>query len=99
MKVVGLAMRIEEIAQTDNFHILINWSDGLCSHCRLATLQAHCPCVRCACSVDRIKIAQRLQAYSIETVGSYALKFRFTSGCSNGIYPFSLLRKLGSAHE
>ncbi len=54
-------------------------------------LQKHCPCARC---IDSKKTAENVSLLEFSLVGRYALRITFSTGCSQGIYPLSLLRKL-----
>jgi len=83
---------VRRIAQKDQHVFWIEWTDGKVMEYRLSDLQRNCPCIRCKeramiCDID-------VQASCIKSVGRYALKVDFTSGCSRGIYTFSFLRKL-----
>lgn len=93
--------RIKTIQQRDNCSFSILWNDEKTSVFRLADLQRACPCAGC---VDEITgrrrilaedVPEALEAISIESVGRYALKIHFRSGCSRGIYHFNYLRQLG----
>lgn len=56
-----------------------------------AQIQRCCPCARCrgqGNSRDDVGIIQ------MQNQGRYALKFTFTSGCCQGIYPFTFLQAL-----
>lgn len=86
---------IQKIWQIDRFHFAILWTDGLETTYRLSNVQAHCPCVACRSVVKEKKRNDQITAKKLLSVGSYAIKIIFTQGCSNGIYPYSLLRKIG----
>lgn len=93
-------MLIKTIKQKDRYTFSIEWTDGLKSDYRLSALQKHCPCIACR---ERRHFGEReiffmsdqVMATSLKSVGRYALKIEFTSGCSKGIYTYSLLRRLG----
>ena len=59
------------------------------------SVQSTCPCARCVDeeSGKRVINSQdtNLKIASIEKVGAFGLKFRFSSGCSKGIYPWKYL--------
>ncbi len=57
-----------------------------------ASLQRSCPCA--ACQTSEKKVDAAVQVSSVQRVGRYGLRFRFSSGCSSGIYPFEQLRSL-----
>ncbi len=56
-----------------------------------ATLQARCPCARCG---GRGRVLEHVQVLGVEKVGRYGLRVHFTSGCSQGLYPYTLLKEL-----
>ena len=87
----------KKIQQLDNFTLQITWNDDISSNYRLSDLQKKCPCAQC---VDE-KTGQRLtnettvkedvRAKKIFSVGRYALRIEYTSGCSTGIYDYDSL--------
>lgn len=91
---------IRHIKQKDNYTFTIEWSDNLIADYRLSDLQKHCPCAKCNDEVTgRSLINEKsinfdVKAVKIVSVGSYALRVQFTSGCSSGIYDFDLLYKI-----
>lgn len=91
---------VEKIFQKDKHTFSVEWSDGLNVDFRLCDLQRLCPCAGCIEEltgkrlVDPSSITEDLKASSIESVGRYALKIYFSSGCSKGIYSFDFLRKM-----
>lgn len=93
------AIFIKSIVQKDKEAFTITWSDGKSQDFFLAKLQAHCPCAECQrineLSQEKQGMQGNVRAYSIESVGRYAIRIRFTSGCSQGIYDFGRLRALG----
>lgn len=91
--------RVKHIAQKDNFTFTIIWSDGVTKDYRLNELQMRCPCANC---VDEItgkrlssanQVREEVKAKKVTSVGKYALRIDFTSGCSHGIYTFDMLRE------
>ncbi|MBF5058919.1 P-loop NTPase [Candidatus Neptunochlamydia vexilliferae] len=80
-----------EIKQEDRYHFSIRWVDGKKSLYRFSDLQSHCPCVKCK---EKAPLTH-VEGEKIIPVGSYGVQVIFSKGCSKGIYPFSLLRKLG----
>lgn len=100
----GVMVLLKSIEQKDNHTFSVCWSDGVTQHFRLSTLQKHCPCAACVdeATGKRLtkpeKIDAHLKAVSLKSVGRYALKITFTSGCSSGIYEFDYLRKLAVEH-
>lgn len=85
---------IKELKQIDRFHFEIVWFDGVIMRYKLSTLQRSCPCSKCV-TKDLIKVEEFVLAHKVKSIGNYALKIDFTSGCSRGIYTFELLRKIG----
>lgn len=85
--------QLAELSQIDHHHFKIAWSDGLQQVFRLSNVQENCPCAGCASHPPHID--ENVSVREIKTIGQYALKFLFTSGCSNGIYDFDLLHHLG----
>jgi len=85
---------IKEIIQNTPYTFTIEWRDGNIFHYRFSDLQRRCPCARCESKKER---EQAVEVVSITRVGTYGLKFAFTSGCSKGIYPCHLLRQWGEA--
>jgi len=83
---------IRAIAKKDRHQFTIEWSDGRISDYRLSDVQRHCPCARCL--GKNLDAEDDVEAVRIFSVGEYALQIIFTKGCSKGIFPFSLLRKL-----
>ncbi len=99
-----LRIAIRQIKQIDNHHFQIEWNDGVMSTYHLEKLQKNCPCAGCVDETTNIRraaatatqplVSEEVRAKSINSVGRYALKVQFTSGCSAGIYDFAMLRKL-----
>lgn len=88
---------IKDIEQIDNHTFHITWCDGIKNQYRLSDLQKICPCAGCVDETTGKRIASKpidenVRAIGIQSVGRYALKIKFTSGCSTGIYSYSLLR-------
>ncbi len=78
----------------DDKHFAIKWRDGREDCFCLAVVQRFCPCVKCRQNKEKI-FEKDVFAYSMKNVGCFGIKIHFRSGCSNGIYPLSLLRFLG----
>ncbi len=88
---------VTAIYQVDRYHFALVWADGSESRYRLSWVQRRCPCVRCREAKEkkqRLVVDDDVLAESIVSVGRYALQIAFTSGCSQGIYPFGLLKQL-----
>ena len=92
---------IQRIEQMDHHTFFIEWTDGRAQSFRLNHLQKQCPCANCVDETTgrRIALAESIKedvsATRVQNVGRYAIRIDFTSGCSLGIYPFTLLRELG----
>jgi len=93
---------IQSIQQKDNHTFTINWHDGKVADYSLAELQKACPCAGCWDEgkserlIDQSKIPSHLSAVKISSVGRYAIRIQFSSGCSNGIYGFDYLYEKGA---
>lgn len=91
---------IKRLQQKDNYTFTIEWSDGQVNDYRLSTLQQHCPCANCSDEAtgkrrnDVKNLSENVRAQRIVSVGRYALRIYFTSGCSKGIFDFNLLRRI-----
>lgn len=92
---------VRSITQVDNFRFAIEWTNGVRSVFKLEDLQRNCPCAGC-CHSRKVNaeiflqgIKNDVRAVRIKNVGRYALRIEFTSGCSNGIYDFEMLLKMG----
>lgn len=82
---------VNAIYQKDEYRFTIEWSDGKISHYRLSDLQRQCTCARCRLAVCPA-VDEHVKAVLITSVGRYALRIEFTSGCNRGIYSFEFLR-------
>ena len=96
---------VKEIFQKDRENFVIKWTDGCVMEYNLLQLQLNCPCAHCTENRQKPEHGARkpstdnsLKARKISSVGSYALRIDFTSGCSFGIFSFDLLRELGLVH-
>jgi DUF971 family protein len=78
----------------------ITWSDGHFSSYPSWYLREHCPCATCVEEftgrrlLPKGSIPSSLERVAVETVGNYALSFRWSDGHSTGIYTFEHLRRL-----
>ena len=61
-----------------------------------AQLAAHCPCVRCR---HGGQASSEATIFHVEPLGQYAVRVLIKGGCSQGIYPLSLLESIGSSQE
>lgn len=80
----------EPLPQVECTHNLfkIIFPDGYQVELQGGKIQERCPCVAC---LDKVKDASG-HLLGAESVGRYAMKFKFDRGCSKGIYPLALLR-------
>ncbi len=96
----AISFRVKRLEQVDNHCFLIEWNDGRTDIYRLSQLQRHCPCAGCVeehsgrRQVDPASVDDGVRGVKITSVGRYALRVQFASGCSNGIYGFDMLRAL-----
>ena len=86
--------KVREIKEEDRYHFSIHWLDGKKSLYRGSDVQNHCPCAKCVENGKTQEIDSATEVERIVRVGRYGLQLVFTKGCSQGIYPFSLLRDL-----
>lgn len=90
---------MKSIYQKDNYTFTVHWSDDIVIDYRLDKLQQRCPCARCYDTttgqrrVVESLVDPKVRAIKITNVGRYAIRIQFTSGCSTGIYNYSLLRE------
>jgi len=84
-------LKIAKIWQEDPYHFLIQWTDGAMQRYHLGSLQRHCPCQRCREGKKTGEFAQ-IKAKKIVSVGNYALRILFETGCVQGIYTYELLK-------
>lgn len=80
-----------KIKVDDRYHLSIEWLDGKKSLYQFADVQALCPCVEC---LGKKPSLVKVEGEKVVSVGNYGIQILFSSGCSKGIYPFSLLRDL-----
>lgn len=94
----GIPYAIRKIEQKNNHEFVIEWMDGKVSEYRLSELQKRCPCAMCVDEttgkrlIGEKQVDPQVRARKIQSVGRYALRVDFTSGCSTGIYSFDTLR-------
>ena len=89
---------VRNIFQKDKHTMTIVWSDGESQDFRYSELQKICPCAGCVDEntgkrlVDPATVDENVEANTVSSVGRYAIKIQFTSGCSTGLYEFEMLR-------
>lgn len=95
------AVGVNKIGQVDNYSFEVCWSDGVVKHYRLSDLQKECPCALCVDEMTGTRLSKPsgldvdVRARKIYSVGRYALRIEFTSGCSTGIYSYEFLHNRG----
>lgn len=89
-------MHIEKIEQINKTTFSIVWSDRRVDFFHLKDLQRLCPCQRCCGKREtgHNEDTQEVKVLKIMSVGNYALRIFFASGCSEGIYSFEFLRSM-----
>ncbi|MBM3207404.1 MAG: DUF971 domain-containing protein [Chlamydiae bacterium] len=93
---------VKNIYQKNNYIFTIEWIDGKISDYRLSDLQRLCSCARCVDEItgERLvnpsQVPDDLTAVRVYSMGRYALKIDFSSGCSRGVYPYEWLRQWSS---
>lgn len=97
---IKLATQVPKVIQINPFTISIAWNGGKEQHFRLSEIQKICACANCVDEntgkrlVDPNTVKSDVQAVSMKIVGHYGLQFKFTSGCSTGIYSFERILQL-----
>lgn len=81
--------------------LAIDWSDGHKSEFGLDYLRSWCPCAGCQghAPVPRYLGLVGQSLAGIETVGNYALMFRWNDGHDTGIWAYPRLRELCPCDE
>jgi len=87
-----------QLVQKTRYAFLVKWSDGKQTEYTLPFLQKNCLCRNCT-AIEKREVDPLVMADEIETIGKYALKIKFTSGCNHGIFPFDYLLELASQEE
>ena len=94
------AFMVKKIYQVDKGTFAIEWGDGKVMQYSLNDLQKRCPCANCVDEKTGKRLAnpeiksQDVRASNITSVGRYALRIQFLTGCSHGIFGFDMLRGL-----
>lgn len=88
----GSALQPSDITILDSC-LDIKWKDGLHQKISLVQIQQYCPCQECR-DREPLRIEQ-VGAKQVISVGNYAIRVIFTSGCHQGIYPYHLIREIG----
>jgi ATP-binding protein involved in chromosome partitioning len=77
-------------------HLEIVWNDNQKQTLSLASIQRHCPCA--ACQENPPLVNAQVGATAVDRVGRYAVRIKFSLGCSSGIFELTDLRALGEVH-
>ena len=85
--------------------LALKWNDASESYIPLKILRDNCPCAHCAGETDafgnvfkgpeKILGESSYTAINIEKVGHYALRIFWQDHHSDGLYTYTMLRKLG----
>lgn len=98
IKLTETSPLVSKIYQKDPQTMTINWNDGNSQDFKYSELQKICPCAGCVDEntglrkADPKSVDANVSAKSVVGVGRYAIKIQFTSGCSNGLYSFEMLK-------
>lgn len=85
-------IEMEKIVQISGTQFKIHWNDGTQTVYTLAELQRSCPCAKCRSGLTEMGPAgSEVTAKRITSVGRYAIRIEFSSGCSLGIYTYDML--------
>ena len=82
---------IQSLEIIEQKSLKIVWKNGTISDLEAKELQASCPCAQC--KVDKA-LQKEVRLVGMKRIGSYGIMFDFSSGCSYGIYPFTLIKGL-----
>ena len=86
----------------------LTWSDGTEHEITYDDLRHACPCAKCApqrnddeSSKVLRRAVERLpkEKPTVNSVGNYALAFKWTNGCSSGIHRFERIWRLGEKQD
>ena len=88
-----------EIRRVDDREIRVTWSDSHLSVFQNKMLRERCPCAGCVHELtgqrllDPRSVRGDIRAETIELVGRYAIRVRWSDGHGTGIYTFQRLRE------
>jgi DUF971 family protein len=78
----------------------ITWIDGSSTMITGDRLRSSCPCAECreheAEPRSIIQIGDRSSITDAQLIGGYAIRFTFADGHADGLYPYGILRQLGT---
>lgn len=99
LQLAGKVAEMADISTMEYSHnsdkIKIEWVDGLVREYEGREVQRYCPCIVCRDIKDQ-GLQDKVEIKEVTAVGKYGLKIQFSHGCSSGIYPFAMLRKICS---
>jgi len=81
-----------KIEKRDGGGVDLVWSDDIRQSIAACTLEKLCPCTLCKGAEKNTNACIGID--SIQLIGSFAMKFQFSKGCSHGIYSFGMIRGL-----
>lgn len=95
-------MAPKKISRATPQELAIEWDDGHRGRHTLQTLRRYCPCAACAIEAEKneanalfpILVPGKNELVSIDSVGAYALQFRWGDGHATGIYTYDYLRQI-----
>ena len=86
--------------EVDAESVEITWIDGSSTMITGDRLRSSCPCAECrereAKSRSIIQIGDRSSITDAHLIGGYAIRFTFADGHADGLYPYGILRQLGT---
>ncbi len=89
-----------ERISVDAESVAITWTDGVSTMIPGGRLRSSCPCAECREHEEKaqsiIQIGNRSSIIDAQLIGGYAIRFTFADGHSDGLYPYGILRGLGS---
>ena len=97
-----MVLRPVQIFLTRDGQLGIDWNDGLRTLYTASQLRMNCPCAMCTSPEYRPAESQARQAdpelaiTTVDPVGSYGYKIRFSDGHDTGIFTIELLRQLNA---
>ena len=92
-----IPVELQQLGPTD---LGIVWSDGHRSKYAVRSIRLSCHCANCVdewtreARLNPESVPMDLKPMKIESVGRYALNFKFSDGHDTGIYTFDQLRAL-----
>ena len=86
----------------DDHHLAITWMDDREDRIPLDLLRAACPCAECVDEwTGEVRVKRSdfpgIGLDTLDEVGNYAFRIRFSDGHELGIFSFKLLRELGAS--